>query len=201
MPGRTTKVKVIIIPAGKKTIQRQFAAEQGMTDLSMIIALVQNFTRRCGVSTAMRSFTPQPPQVSVNNFGSLPLSLLWLSRNMCPLGQAVHLPQVPLFLPLTFLLRLCFLSPVIPALPRPSTTLVPPGNDLAACSPTYLVLEVRRILSTLTTLDTCQTSADLHRVTWVLASMVRRVVTLVLRVIRFRRQHAHTLPEACKRPW
>ena len=36
-PGRTTKVKVIIIPAGKKTIQRQFADEAG-TSFSLLVA-------------------------------------------------------------------------------------------------------------------------------------------------------------------
>ena len=52
----------------------------------MTNALVQSLTRRCGVSTAMRSFTPQPPQDSGNDFGHFPLTLLLLSRNMCPLG-------------------------------------------------------------------------------------------------------------------
>ena len=32
-------------------------------------------------------------------------------------------------------------------------------------------------------------------------TMVRRVVTMVLGVIRFRRLHGHTVPEVCKRPW
>ena len=163
--------------------------------------LVQSLTRRCGVSPAKRSFTPQPPQDSANDFGHFPLTPLWLSRNMCPLGQAVHLPQVPLCLPLTFLLRLCFLSPVIPALHRPSTMLGPLGDYRTACSPTFLFLVMRRCFSTLTPLETCHNSADLRRATLVLALVVRRVVTMVLGVVRVRRLHGHTVPEAYKRPW
>ena len=167
----------------------------------MTNALVQSLTRRCGVSTAMRSFTPQPSQDSADDFGYFPLAPLWLSGNMCPLGQAVHLPQVHLFLPLTFPLRLCFLSPVSPALARPSTMLGPQGDYRAACSPTFLVLEMRRSFSTLLPPETCHNSADLRRATLVLATMVRRVVTLVLGGIRVRRVHSHTVPEVCKRPW
>ena len=125
----------------------------------------------------MRSSTPQPLQDSANNFGYAPSNPFSRSRNLWPFGQAVHLPQVPLFLPLTSLPRLCSLFPATPGLTRHSTSLGPLVHFLAACSPILIALEVNH-------LETCHNSADLRRVALVLAPMVRRPVTLVLGLVR-----------------